>query len=542
MATFLNPYRFGGEAGVISASLGNLTLSAPEVELVTHAQVTQMGAMVIAQQGDVNSQVTQMGAQAIAGVFANLEVTQMGLLVLAATAPLPRVPNPLNVADRGRQEILRTRTVNMFSEPTDEGPSGWALMGRPGLKTLATRGNGPIRACFKWLGFQMVVSGANVYIDNDNIGVIPNNGPVYWAISSEQCVLVTSLRAYLVTTEDVTIIENENLLNVANVWFLAGRFIYSDADNSGIYRYSALNDAETLDGLSFASAEADPDAITGGIVFNDNLMLTGETTSEWHYSTNDNTAPFQRSIGRTYNIGCKSPQSIVETNSRLFFVGHTRLPYAAEAVPRDVSDATVAKLLRRLSTEELADVVGYEAYYEKHFFWVLKIPRGGTWAYDTSYDKWYEWKSHDLDQFRVSCSDDDIFGDSQSGKLFQFEGQTYTDDDDPLERVCSAWLPMSRGQERQFNVILMCQKAVGKASGQGLDPVVEMRFSDDLGKSFSIWSETEMAPMGQTGKEWTAEWTGLGMVSSPGRLFEFRVSDPVMFTVYQVKYNEVYGR
>lgn len=466
----------------------------------------------------------------------------MGLLVLAATAPIPKVPNPLNIADRGRDSILHTRVVNMMAEPTEQGPSGWALLGRPGLKLLAQRGSGPIRACFKWLGFQVVVSGKNVWMDGDNIGEISATGYVYWAISSEQCVLVANKRAYLVTTDDVTLIEDPNFRNVGGVVFLAGRFVYFDDDLSGIYRWSEINDATTSAGLGFASAESDPDAIYAMAVINSQIMFLGEKTTEFHTPTNDPAAPYQRSNGRAYDRGSRSPRSVVQTDSSIYFLGNDKIPYLAGSVPIAISDFHVAKRLTRLDLDELPMVEAFEALYDQHFFYVLKIPRGGTWAFDITMKKWYEWESFGSDQFRVSVSDDFIYGDALSGALFQFEGQTYTDFDQPLERVCSAWLPMQAGYVKQYNLILMCQKAVGTISGQGLSPVVEMRFSDDLGKSFSTWSEADLAPMGETGKEWTAEWTGLGAVSAPGRLFEFRCTDPVLFTVYQVKYNEVQGR
>jgi hypothetical protein len=63
-------------------------------------------------------------------------------------------------------------------------------------------------------------------------------------------------------------------------------------------------------------------------------------------------------------------------------------------------------------------------------------------------------------------------------------------------------------------------------SGQGSAPVMQMRFSDNQGKTFSAWKE---ASLGATGDYTTlARFNGLGDVPAFfGRIYEFQISDPV---------------
>lgn len=542
----LSPISGAATAPVSVAGLiGTVTLTGvlgdASVGVIVNARVSQLGLNTIITV-ETEPYVSQLGLLAVAEVDTQPRVTQMGLLVIASTGTTPPQPSFLNLTDRGREELLHLRTLNMYAERTPDGPADWAMFPRPGLKYLDARGSGPVRALFSWIGFRVIVSGANVYINGSFVGTVPVDGFVFHAVSNDYVVLNIGKRVYIVDLSGVVLAENALLRNVRGVAFLAGRFVYIEDDNSGIYRFSALNDPNTLDGLEFASAEANPDPIDSVVTYNGQLVFFNQRSVEWHFPTNNPNTPFQRSQGRTYDKGSISPKGTTLVNNILFFPGEDKVIYRAAESPVPVSDTSVGKALTKLTTEQMTEITGYQAYYDQHFWYVLNLPGQGTWAFDTTTNRWSEWKSHLKNRFQVSCADGEIYGDYESSNLYQFEGRTYEDNTLPMERVISSWLPMRSGRVRHFNLILMCQKAVGKITGRSIAPVVEMRFSDDLGKSWSIWSEHPLAPMGETGKEWTAEWTGLGQVSPPGRCFEFRCSDPVNFIPYRVKYNEVQSR
>jgi hypothetical protein len=85
---------------------------------------------------------------------------------------------------------------------------------------------------------------------------------------------------------------------------------------------------------------------------------------------------------------------------------------------------------------------------------------------------------------------------------------------------------------------LHCSKGVGLPSGYGSEPVVEMRYSDHEGGDFTNWMEEPLGEIGDRTKGAMALWVGLGSFQAPGRLCEFRCTDPVYFSCYQVAYNE----
>lgn len=518
-----------------------LAVEEGDVVAISPMRATQSGISMLSM-GDADLRTTQLGLLELSKQTALTRVTQMGLLMLARGAAGLLVPDPLALTDRGRSMVIRQRLVNMYSEPTPQGPSESARFGRPGLYEAETRGDGPIRAIFTWkYGMRVTVSGEEVYINDFPVGTIPNvdDMPVRWAVSDDECVIVSNGRAYYVTVYEVTIIENENLLNVIDVKFLAGRFVYVLGDRSGRYFYSNSGDALTISGLSFISAESNPDPINACERQGDALVFYGERSTEFHYATSDPAAPFQRSSGRSYDKGSNSPHSIVSCDNTLVFLGSDRRIYRSESVPMVISNEDVADRCRRVTDANLPKVTSFTVNFGNHEWYVINLPDQGTWAYDFSQRVWAEWRSWNKPRFRVNCADKNVLGDIYSGKLLGMDGQKFTDLDDPLERVCSTFARLKSGTLKNFNLTLMCKRGVGLATGHGSDPQVEMRFSDNQDGDWSDWLSAPLGVLGDRTRASLALWIKLGSMVAPGRQFEFRCTQPVEFIPYEVKFNEV---
>lgn len=501
---------------------------------LTQAALAALGVQL------TDTNLSQFTSAVAARILVNARVSQMALMVLAKGKEPPLAPNPLIKSDGGQARIVDLRMVNMYVEKTPDGPSQDARFGRPGLSKVTELGPGPVRATFLHKGFRYTVSGPTVWRDAVYIGEVPSDGNVRWAISDEEVVVVAGRRAYYVTLHDVSRINDPDLSYVRDVKFLAGRFIYFDDDTSGFYRYSELNDARKIDGLAFASAELNPDPIVGAEVQGELLAIFGTLTTEWHYPTTDPSNPFKRSAGRTYDKGCLAIQTVQRADNSLFFVGHDRMVYRASSGPVRVSDHEIENLLRKQTVDQFAANSAFKLTYGGHVFYVLNIVGYGTWAYDIGYASWAEWRSWGMDRFRVSVSDEDGFlGDGITGAIFGVDGKRYRDMDDPIERVISTFMPLASGTLKNFNLALYTVQGVGlMPNGYGEDPVVEMRFSDHLGLDFTAWMEAPLGKHQVRGREALAMWTSLGAFNHPGRVFEFRCTDPVEFSPYSAAFNE----
>lgn len=533
--TLTAPSGTGRGDGVATGSIGTITMIPP---YATVEHVTQMGLTALTLNSAIDN-VTQMGNNALATNRAAERVTSMGLLVLAKGGESPLTPDPLNLMDMGRKPPLRQRLVNMYVEPTPQGPAATVRYQRPGLYEVAERGGGPLACTFLFQGFRITVSGGSVWRDATNIGTIPVDSKTRFAVSNEECVIVAGHKAWYVTLTGVTRIEDTDLPDVIDVCFIAGRFIYVHASSDGQFSWSALNDAQTIDGLAFASAESNPDPLTGCMVTGDNIFFPGSVSGEWWYPVSDITAPFQRSKGRRYDKGCPAIRTLTLADNAVYFLGNDRMIYRAGSDPQRVSTFDVEDKLRKVTDADLPDVTAWTCTFGGHVFVIFNLPHQGSWALDVGQRLWAEWRTWNKDRFRIDFADNNFFGDLYTGKILGFDGDTFTDLGDPIERICSSFAALKSGHLRNFNLTLYCMQGVGLATGYGSEPVVEMHMSDHLGEDWTVWQEEPLGEAGDTSKGSLANWTSLGSISAPGRLFEFRCTDPVRFTPYMLTYNEV---
>lgn len=54
-------------------------------------------------------------------------------------------------------------------------------------------------------------------------------------------------------------------------------------------------------------------------------------------------------------------------------------------------------------------------------------------------------------------------------------------------------------------------------------PLVAMRYSDDLGKTWSRWRFRTLGQAGRYSNK--ARWNALGTIKAPGRMFQFKATD-----------------
>ncbi|MDQ2861685.1 MAG: packaged DNA stabilization protein gp10 [Pseudomonadota bacterium] len=451
--------------------------------------------------------------------------------------------------------LPETRLVNMISEATplrEERPYV-PLIGlreirfsRPGLSPAYAYGSGPIRALALAPpafgdGFY-IVSGNTVFNQaGTNLGTIPGTDLVRFASSRSQVVAVSSGVAYLYAgTGAFTAIVNPVLPPVSDVAYLAGRFVYQVAASDRFY-YSEINDAGNESGLSFATAESSADNTVGIAVLNEELVFFGANSVEFWSVSSDPAAPYQPVEGRGFQRGCAAQGSIAFADNALFWVGDNRVVYRSENVPTRISSNSIDDELRQCPN--IAAVTAFAATFEGHELYVLNIPGVGSYAYDCSrvgtamgayadsYSRgeWSEWQSFGRGQFRgqvaISINDVTWVGDDTTNQVGQFQSGLYSDYGGPLARVASAFIKIEEGRPRCLNLVLQCGVGVGNAVDPGSKPVAEMRFSDDLGRTFSEWRSTPLGLMGDYVNR--AFWQRLGLMRAPGRLVEIRVSDPV---------------
>jgi hypothetical protein len=468
--------------------------------------------------------------------------------------------------------LPEVRLRNLISEATpirEERPYV-ALVGlreirysRPGIVTGLNYGTGPIRALYTpappyGVGLN-VISGTTVYNTAGRAtSTIPGTDLVRVAVSRTQEVLVASGVAYMFNLPGVggnvySPIPNTVLPPVQDVAYLAGRFVYV-CQNSDRFYWSEVNDPSNIDGLSFATNESGPDATVGVAVLNDELVFFGAQTVEfWSPNTGAGlTDPaFTPIEGRGYQRGCASRDTIAYADNSLFWVGDNRVVYRVGQTPTRISSSSIEDKLR-----QCANIGGCTAIvltFEGHEFYVLNVPGVGSYAYDISrigttagaygdsYERgeWSEWASYGRDTFRgrvaLTFGGAQYLGDDTTNDVGVMQVGTYTDYGGPMTRLASAFIKIEEGSPRCDNLVLHGVMGVGNATGPGANPVVEMRYSDDGGRTFKRWRAGKLGPQGRYLTR--AFWQRLDQMRAPGRLIEVRCSDPVNVVLSHLELN-----
>jgi hypothetical protein len=444
---------------------------------------------------------------------------------------------------RDNGNLPELRLVNMYLERAPQEENGVVLLSREGLDEYSAPGNGPVTGIFRadgvFDGNLFTVSGGRLFRDETDLGPIAGTGPVSFAASGSELAVTAGSTLYRYDETDgldaVTFPESASVLKIL---FHDGLFLAATASGESAERwyYSAVLDADSWDALDFASAERKPDPLLDMEILSDTLWLAGSATLEPWANTGDADSPYQRFEQRIFDKGVYATGCLEVLDNSLLFVGSDGMVYRLAEVPERISDHGIEERIG-----QSASVSTFSYIYQGHSFFCIRLT-SGTWAYDLSTGQWSEIASWQRDNFRGRCAAmvgrTPVFGDDEEGKVWTFSG--HADDGEPLERLFTSAFPLKGGtvDVDNFNI----EANVGWTpvlTGDGSEPVVEMRASRDGGNTWGGWRS---APLGSQGNyRARTRWRRCGKFDAPGAMFETRCTDPVPFRVSSVTVNEAGG-
>jgi hypothetical protein len=127
-----------------------------------------------------------------------------------------------------------------------------------------------------------------------------------------------------------------------------------------------------------------------------------------------------------------------------------------------------------------------------------------------------------------------IVGDFENGNLYSLDLNTYADNGG-VQKWLRSWRALPTDQNNlkrtaQHSLQLDCESGTGLNNGQGSDPQVMLRWSDDGGHT---WSNEHWASMGKIGQYFRRViWRRLGMtLKLRDRVYEVSGTDPVKVAI-----------
>lgn len=442
------------------------------------------------------------------------------------------------------------RCVNLYLE-NDESKQGRdvaALRGCPGLVLLVTCGSGPVRGVRTVRGVLYVVSGDQVYSVSATLSVKllgtinTSSGQVSMSDNGIQVIIVDGKNGYIVTTSTgklSAITAAAFPSNPTTVTFFDSFFVVNQG-NTQQWWVSASNDGTSWDGTNFASKEGGSDLLVGLIQVDRQLWLFGESTTEVWWDAGGGNFPFQRVDGVFVETGVASPYCMVLLDNSVFWLGADQrgqgIVYRSNGYQAQrISTFAIETVL---GNNTISDAIAYSYQANGHSFYVLTLPTADlTFVFDVSTNLWHERALYDpvlgnFHRHQSNCADFfngmNVVGDYQNGNLYSFDDATPTDNGATRKWVRS-WQALPQGQNAgkevfYSNLEIFAETGQAPQTGQGAEPMVSLRVSNDGGHTFPIELFRSMGKAGQTSAH--IRFPNLG--SSRNRVFELSGTDPVV--------------
>lgn len=447
------------------------------------------------------------------------------------------------------------RSINLYplSSEIPNTKAVSALRGTAGLSLFATVGGGAGRGAISSTdGRGFVVSGDGFYeLFADGTSTLHGSlntqtGRVSIAENFTQIIVVDGVDGWIFTkaTDNWAQITDVDFPTCSIVSYQDGYFLTFETGTQKFY-ISALNDGTSWDALDFTSVESSPDDLTGIISDNGNVWLFGNRSTEVYQNTGNVDFPFERIAGAIIQTGCAAGFTVQKFDNTIAWLG-------VDEQGRGVVWKSDGYQARRLSTQAIESRINSVAdftesyawvYHQQgHIFYMLQIKGlDTTLVYDGATGLWHERSFLDQVNNRNALhrgsnhfffAQKNLITDRETGAIYELSLDYQDDAGTPQIRTRISPHYFNEKKLVSYSSFeLDCEVGQGLTSGQGSDPKIMMKYSDDGGYT---WSNELWRDLGKKGEYDTRViWRQLGRARD--RVFQVSVSDPVF-----VQYNKAY--
>lgn len=477
----------------------------------------------------------------------------------------------------------RQQSVNWYVEYSQDGKSKTptAMLGAPGLNPLFSVSSGPaggeVRGCWVLPGgtsaivvcgntvsrVTMTVPATQTSIAQFTVllfaTIATNNGQV--AIRDNgiggYVMIGDGVNGYLVNlaTNALTVIADAGFVGPDKIAFIDGWWICNVPGTNRFVTNGPTPYSITFPAAFFALKDTSSDNLVTLMENSRELWNVGERASEVWYNAGGANFSLSRIPGVAPQIGCAAKHSIARLGASLAWLAKSErgenvviktdqygyTPISTQAVAAAISSYPL-----------VSDAIAFVYEEEEHLFYQLTFPTADkTWVYDaTTSDisgepQWHERASFTSStgqshRARANCfmnfQNLRMVGDFVSGYMHQMTRKVFTDagfnpssglpTTEPLiclRRSPTLWSRENRKRLFHSSLQIDFRPGVGLQTGQGSDPQVMIRWSDDAGESFGNEHWVTIGKVGKTKNR--AMIRRLGQARD--RVYEARFSDPV---------------
>ncbi len=466
---------------------------------------------------------------------------------------MSRVPIPLiGPSYENRALPLSAQvTKGLIPEINPEARNVISLHAFPGLKTFSTL-SGDGRGTHVMDGVMYAVYGQTLSsIDEDgaatSIGTIQGTSICGFANNGEQMIIVTGdvMYMYTASTDTLEPITDASVEKSTTIAFINSQFVMDNNEDLSFRGEfvttqvtTTLTAADFVDALDYAAADAHPDDITRIIIHNGMVLFFGTDGIDPWWNTGVGSPPFAAVQASFRPYGLAGRDAIAQTDEFVYFLDDQRIPRRMYGL--QVSNIGNPALAAEWASYERVDNAVCMAYIldQRNYFQINFPTANRSWLYHEQSNSWYQLSYKTKDQRHRAMSHQFVYGknlmqDYANGKLYELDFDTYTDNDEVIQRrrttaVIHGGLYGAPGSRLWFDrVIFVIETGIGLSTGQGSDPQLVTRYSDDGGRTYSA---EEWHDLG-AGGDYLTKVVLFQQGSSTERIYELTYSEPTPFTL-----------
>jgi hypothetical protein len=426
-----------------------------------------------------------------------------------------------------------------------------ALIGTKGLTQFVDTSGSIGRGMHVMDNILYSVNGTNLYKIEEN-GTVTNIGSIEGTKrvttadnGSKLCIVVPGGKAYVYDSSDSTLVEitDPDYRASDTVIFNDGFYVFT-ATAGDVFFISNLNNPEAIDALDFGSSEVDPDKIIASHVDHNELYILNELTTEIFQNRGGAGFPYQRIEGAIIQKGCLAKYTPIEFDNTFVFIGAGEGEGAA--VWKVINSQTAAKLstdaidrqIQKYNKDELSEAFSFTFSDDGQVVVGFTIDSTRidsiTLCYNAGSQQWFQMQSGiNPNRWRINgvirAYDKLICDDSSDGRI-GYLSETYDEYGETILRQRTTQPFMASDNSQYWSEIeLIMETGVGLTSG--LDPKIDLSYSDDSGRTFSAPKSKSFGKIGNYKQR--PIWRRLGRVPF-NRVYRFSSTDPVKTNIIRL--------
>lgn len=446
-----------------------------------------------------------------------------------------KVPFGLHAYEDRSRPVNAQRLVNLFSsaQPPDS-KNNPVLYPTPGQVLFVTVGNGPIHGMHVMGNVLYVVSGTELYSvttagTTTLLGTILGNARCSMEDNRFQVCIVNGSYGYIYDPlTGLSRITDPAFFPTNLVGYLQGRFLFPKTGSNEFFG-SNYQDGTTYDAFDIQLLLNDPSDAIGLIVDHGEAWIFTEYNIEvWIYNYNEASFPFNRVDGAVIEQGCAAPHSLAKIENTFYWLSSELGVYQARGYqPHRISTTAIERQIR--SYETVSDAFAIAFVEEGQYFYEITFPSANeSWRFNINTGLWHQPQTGSSGRYCANAhaefNNKNYIGDYRNGNIYELSFEAFNDNGATIYRTATSPHIHSQRLRAAMDVLeINVEAGVGLTTGQGSDPQIMMRYSDDGGFNWSNQRWINMGEIGQYTKR--VRFHNLGMFYQ--RMFEVTLTDAV---------------